>query len=442
MSKRKESHEIVLPAIVDDRAAALSQLTSALGVPRDILASDREIAHAWGELPRLLTQIPHELLSEHHVRMCVAVSAGLFDAGVNYAWNSAIVELRKKVYRFGFNVVEQLTGKDFDEDNLNDLQDSDLLDLCLKLNLISEDAFFFLDQCRDVRNNFSTAHPPMGQIDDDEFIVFLKRCAKYALSDTANPTGVDTVALIRGIKRSRFSDEQNAEWCQRIDETHDAQRDLIFSTLHGIYCDPDSPEESRLNAMDICRECSSHFSSTTRSQLLNRHSDYVAEGETDRQVASMNFFEELGLLSLLNEVERHTVISSACARLLTVHLAFNNFYNEPPFAERLREISEQTAIPRSCQLEFVTVVVMCAVGNQYGICNAAYIDYSTMISSFSRHEISIMLKLPRTKTTIGQRIHYHSRCRRKFKEILEQCIDPASVPTNSQAVYEEWLGGK
>ena len=439
MAKRKKSHEIVLPAVVNESAFALEQITSALGVPRDVLPSDCEVAHAWGELPRLLNRIPPELRSEHHVRMCIAISAGLFDAGINYVWNSAIVELRNKIYRFGLNVVEQLTGNNFDEDKLNDLQDAELLNLCLKLNLISEDAFFFLDQCRDIRNNFSTAHPPMGQIDDDEFIVFLKRCGKYALSDTSNPTGVDMSAMIQGVKHARFSDHQTAEWSQRISDTHDAQRELIFSTLHGIYCTPDSCEESRLNAIDICCECTSHFSSSTRSELLNRHSNYIVEGETDRQAASRKFFEELGLLSLLNDVEHHAIISGSCSRLLSVHQAYNNFYNEFPFAERLREITGQIAVPRTCQAEFVLSVVMCAVGNQYGICNAAYDDYCVMISNFSPQEVDLMLNLPKSKTIVGQRIRTHVRCHRQFKKILTKFVDSASVPTIAQSKYAKWV---
>jgi hypothetical protein len=48
---------------------------------------------------------------------------------------------------------------------LIELKDADLLSLCLKLNLITEDGFFMLDQCRAVRNNFSSAHPTMGRIE-------------------------------------------------------------------------------------------------------------------------------------------------------------------------------------------------------------------------------------------------------------------------------------
>src|SRR5262245_2467426 len=151
--------EVTLPAIVQASSTALEQITTALGVSRDILASDAEIDRAWKQLPRLLSIIPPELRSELHVRMCVAVAAGLFDSAINYAWNSSIVALRNQVRAFGLHVVPQITRKEFDEYKLLDLKDAELLELCLSLNLIAEEAFFFLSQCRDIRNNFSSAHP-------------------------------------------------------------------------------------------------------------------------------------------------------------------------------------------------------------------------------------------------------------------------------------------
>ena len=440
MPKIRNQPSIQLPAVVESSTSALAQITRALGVPREIIASDSEISNAWSQLPRLLDIIPPALRSDQHARMCVAVAVGLFDAAINYIWNSAVIELRDKVRRFGLNVVEQLTGKDFDEDTLSDLKDAELLGLCLKHNLVSEDAFFFLDQCRDTRNNFSSAHPPMGTIDDDEFIVFLKRCAKFALSDTSNPTGVDMQALIRGVKHARFLTEQITEWAQRIANTHDAQRGLIFSTLHGIYCDLKSSEESRLNALDLCKACSDHFSPSVRSELLNRHSDYVANGETDRQTASQKFFEHLSLLSYLGTAEQHTVISVACARLISVHQAFNNFYNEPPFADRLEELSSQITVPPSCKNEFVNSVVTCAVGNEYGICRAAAPTYASLISNFSPREVAIMLSLPKSKTIVGRRIRKTQHCRTKYAQLLRERVDVASVPPRSQAEYNKWMG--
>jgi hypothetical protein len=154
---------VTLPAVIDVAGPMLTALTAALGVERAIIATDEQIGHVWSNLPRLLSRIPAEHRGETLARMCVAVAAGLLDSAINYAWNAAIVELRAKVRRFGLTVVPQVINKAFDEEALLDLRDADLLQLCLELNLISEDGYFLLDQCRDVRNNFSAAHPSMGR---------------------------------------------------------------------------------------------------------------------------------------------------------------------------------------------------------------------------------------------------------------------------------------
>ena len=140
-------------------------------------------------------------------------------------------------------------------------------------------------------------------------------------------------------------------------------------------------------------------------------------------------------MALLNESERHGVISSAVSRLWAVHQGIDNFYNEPPFAERLKKISDQGAIPETIQEDYVRVIVGCRIGNGYGVSWAATPHYDEMIRSFSPREISIMIGLPRTKTLVGRRIQNISECRKRFVEAVNS-IDSASVPSGFQADYD------
>src|SRR6266566_4725607 len=256
---------VTLPAVIETTTSIVNQLTTALSLPREILASDDDIYQAWRELPIVLSRIPPHLRDPILARMCIAASVGLLDSAINYAWNAAMMELRNKVRSFGIHVVPQIIGKDFDEKILLDMQDSELLSLCLSLNLITEEGFFMLDQSRDVRNNFSAAHPSIGAVDGLEFLGFLNRCAKFALNDLQNPKGVDFNAFISAIKGARFDHMQLTEWVQRLRETHDAQRELLIGNLHGIYCDPGVGEPSRLNALDIAYNFASSL--TNKSKL-------------------------------------------------------------------------------------------------------------------------------------------------------------------------------
>jgi hypothetical protein len=429
---------VALPAVTGTTGPMLEALTTALGVERQVLAADSQIAHAWANLPRLLDRIPPEHRNETLARMCVAVASGLFDSAINYAWNAAIVELRQKVRRFGMTVIVPIIGRQFDEVVLLDMKDAELLQLCLKLNLISEDGFFLLDQCRAIRNNFSAAHPSMGVLDEDELLSFLNRVARHALANERNLRGVDIPAFLTALKLNRFTPDQLEVWKLRIRETFDAQREMLFGTLHGIYCDPAAGEEARVNALAICSSLLMIMTPNAHSTLVDRHQDYVGKGEVDRHTASQQFFERLGLLGLLGEAEVHLLITRAATSLMSVHQDFNNFYNEPPFAERLHGLTSQNRVPVSAQHVFVEALATAATGNQYGMANAAYPQYLSMIKSLSPAEVLIMLELPLRQTLLANRLRSYSVCRDRFKSWV-RLIDPASVPTQAKPEYAKWI---
>jgi hypothetical protein len=417
----------------------LDQLTGALGVDRGVVAYDHQIAHAWSQLPRIIARIPPNLRDEKILKACISVACGLFDAAINYLWNAAVVELRDKVRRFGLHVIPQiLDDRSFDEESLLDLKDAELLDLCLKLNLITDQDFFFLDQCRATRNSYSVAHPADGAVDEDEVINFLSRCQKHALSSTHNPKGVDTKALLGALKAARFKNDQLEEWNTRIRGTFDAQRELIFGMLHGVYCDPGSGEEARVNALSICEAFATEFTPKTRSLLVDRHQDYRAKGDDARYTASQRFFENLGLLALLGEAEVHSLITSASRNLLRVHNDWNNFYNEPPFAERLVQLTSGIRVPESAQAEFVEAVVTCATGNPYGVSHAAMGYYHAMVTSFSPNEIKIMLELPSETNLLAGRLTSSGGCEKRFRQLVALLAE-SSVPTSAKAAYKKWL---
>ena len=438
----EERAVITLPTVTSLTGSMLDQLTDALGVDRGVIALDDQIEEAWSRLPRLIRRIPPNLRDEKIVKACIAIASGLFDSAINYVWNAAIVELREKVRRFGIHVVPQILGdKSFDEGTLLELRDAELLDLCLKLNLITDKDFFFLDQCRATRNSYSVAHPSSGDVDEDEVLNFISRCQRHALSSKQNPKGVDTKRLLESLNSAKFKKIQREEWLDRLRATYDVQRELIFSMLHGIYCDPDSGEEARVNALALCASFSEEFTPKIQSVLVDRHQDYLARGEEKRHAASTHFFETLGLISLLGELEVRGLIATSSKNLLRVHNEWDNFYNEPPFAARLEQLSRDIAVPESAQALFVEAVVTCGVGNVYGVSNSAMPSYRAMIRSFSPREVRIMLQLSGKTSTVAGRIKGSTDCEERFKQLV--CLlDKSSVPASTRSIYRKWTKKK
>lgn len=229
---------------------------------------------------------------------------------------------------------------------------------------------------------------------------------------------------------------------ERINATHDAQRDLLFGMIHGIYCDPSTLEFVRLNIIDLYLPYSEKLTSSIRSNLINQHSEYRAKGDTQRSAISQQFFEKISLFALLDDSEKHTIISKAVNQLWNVHQSWNNFYNEPPFAERLAELSKQGSLPKSIQEEFVEKVVGCYIGNEYGISEMAKPFYLEMIREFSPKEIQHMVEIPRKNSSIvARRINSKSSCRARFIQALK-LIDASSVPDAVRVSYESFVGQK
>lgn len=428
----------VLPHVSGITGPMLDALTSALGIRRDFLPSEDQIEHAWSQLPRQLRNIPPQHRSEVLLRMCVAVAAGLFDSAINYAWNAAIIELRQKVRAFGLSSVHQFIGKAFDEEQLLDMKDAELLALCLKLNLVSEDGFFLLDQCRAVRNNMSAAHPAMGMLNEDEFIGFLSRVGRHAFSEEHDRRGLNLAEFLVTVKSAKFDADQLVYWSEQISRTFDAQREMLFGTLHGIFCDPSSGQEARVNALDICAAQSANMTQKALSVLVDQHEKYRGKAQEDRLSASRSFFTRIGRFDYLSDTERHGIIVGAAQQLMSAHNAMNNFYNEPPHAEKLMTLTKHANVPASARATFVEVVITCGVGNGYGTSHGALGFYHDMVRSFSPAEIEIMLGLPKGSSLVAQRIKGDSSCKRNFQSLVK-LLDQASIPTVSRADYDKAL---
>jgi hypothetical protein len=245
-------------------------------------------------------------------------------------------------------------------------------------------------------------------------------------------------AFLKALKAGRFKDNQRDEWINRLAGTHEAQRSLLITTLHGIYCDAAASQEARLNALNVCQHFAQQFSAKLKSDLINQHSEYIAGGKDDRQDASRQFFTQLNLVGLLGGSERHAMISRSCKQLRGVHDGWDNFYNEPPLAQRLLELTQQMAVPETAQPEFVYSVALCATGRKSGVLHAALPAYHTMIRNFSPREVHLLLGMPDTRSVLAERLIAYPSCKERYKGLI-RLLDPASVAPQDQKQYQKWI---
>ena len=416
----------------------VNEVVASLGMPRDILPPDEDISMALTLLPRELNLIPERLRNKFIAKAVVASSVGLFDGAIIYVWNCVITELRSRVSSFGMEMIAQISGSSKPDNFLDKIQDVDLIDLCYQLNIIDEQGHFYLQQCREIRNHASIAHPSNIDIDDRELINFISRCCKYGLSEITISTGIDIKSL-----NAILSIEDNSEsldhFVSILNTTFRSQQTLIYQILYSNYIDPSKTSTVRANALRIAKSASNVLSDNPEIivELLEKHQSNLLSGSKDKRINSTNFIEAIGQLNSLSDVEKISAFRKAINHLITAHYGMNNFYNEPPFAERLQELSEKiTPIPEPIIEKYVEVNLECYVGNSYGVSWAAIGFCEKMLKNLTPKGIECMLgKLNSTSQTLN------SEQKSRIQDLLE-FYSSSPIVTSTQKIQVESLKAK
>lgn len=370
----------------------VSTITNSLSIPRDILPSSEDINLSLSLLPRELNLISPRLRDKFIAKTCVAISVGLFDGAIVYIWNSVIKELRFRVQSFGMEMIKNVLGDKKDDNFLDKITDAELLELSYQLNLISEQGFFYLSQCREMRNNASIAHPTEIEIDDRELITFISRCCKYGLSNDNVTKGIDMKLFIRVLENETTTRDNLSTMSDSIMNTFDLQQELVMKILHSNYVDGSSSTTKRKNSLEMAKLLKPILTNKIETSFIEKHNHLRVVEDTPASSASRKFFENMGLLSRLHDAEKVAIFKKAITQLTNAHLGLNNFYNEPVFAERLSEISKQiTPIPEIIIPEYVNVIFTCYLGNDYGVSNNAMSYYTDMLKNLTPKGLEFIL---------------------------------------------------
>lgn len=384
----------IIPEDNNSNLQLLDIIINSIGAPRSVVPNNYEISYALKELPRELNRIPSDLRDKFIARACIASAVGLFDGAIIYIWNSVIKELRRKVDTFGLEMIKHIRGNSVENNFLENIRDSELLLLCRQLNIISEQGYFYLDQCRDTRNNASAAHPSDIELDDRELINFISRCAKYGLSDDFELSGINFKDMISVLENANTTDDNLRVLGDNIKNTFVSQKEFIFSILYSNYIDSSVNEVKRNNSIKLAKHLTSEVNNKIIVTLLEKHNDKKIKDEQISINNSLQFLREMNLTSHLSESEKILIFQKAIGNLSRAHDGMNNFYNEPPFAERLLEITTQIKpVPELVKGEHINTLLTCYFGNSYGTATSATPFYTAMFQNLTPKELEYLLNI-------------------------------------------------
>ena len=155
-------------------------------------------------------------------------------------------------------------------------------------------------------------------------------------------------------------------------------------------------------------------------------SKFVAACASGLFDAALNFLWDETVANLREKVARYDA-----------HGGWDNFHSEPSHARTLAHyIPDTGAVPAAVRDDYVKTLVMCRIGNGYGVSWAATPTYDELIDLFQEPEIRCFVLLIRDRE-VSSRLQFSS-CATKFFGIAED-LRPRTVKRRTIKVLDTIL---
>jgi hypothetical protein len=355
-----------------------------------------------------------------------ATASGLFDAALNYLWDETILQIRRRVSKYDLEFFYDNTvggerrSRFTDENDLVDLQDSELIRGAKEIGLISEIGFQHLEFINYMRNWASAAHPNQAEITGLQLIAWLETCIREVITLPLNATTIRIKELLSNIRRNALSiddAEQITLFFERIpkDQTHN-----LILAFFGIYTRPETDQSLKTNINLLSDRLWQQLNDSSKNEIGLKYANFAAHGVTPQKELAREFIEIVNGQSYIPDDLRVVEIVTALEDLMRSHRGFNNFYNEPAFARELkRVVGDYSKVPKSIEEKYILNLVEVFLSNGHGVASSANTIYEELIGGMS-NGMAEKAFLSFNDELIRSKLQFEL-CKRKFLELSEIC---------------------
>lgn len=422
---------------------AMLDRVETLGLPREgVLISVESRVHVLDGLEGAILQLPRpaRAVSIYLSKFAMAVSAGLFDAALNYLWDETVSELRKRIVGYDLAYFFDLAVSDPDKrkqledpEDLEKLTDDELIRAAATVGFISALGQRQLDLVRFMRNHASAAHPNQHQLSPYQLLGYVETCIKEVITLPESQSMIDTSRLLANVKKQVLIDDEADDYTSLFEGLREDQLVAVGNGLFGIYVRPDSSTTSRDNVRILLPHLWPLLPESAKAAFGVRFSRFKGNLDLGQAELAREFLEAVGASSYLPEDERAADISKVVDRLEAAHVGWDNFYHEPPVARELDELVGQVPVPLGVRERYVEVLVNTALGRSSGVAWAANPIYHSLFSRMTPEEAGLAL-LQLTSQRNAAKLSYKEP-RRQFDAMVD-ALEPKLVGRRAKALLE------
>lgn len=400
--RQPQPGQIAIEGLRDFQDLILTRLDE-LGLPtEDVLVTLNQRHALLATTEHALTALNDEqrARSAYIAKMIMAGSVGLFDAALNYLWDETVIELRKRVIGYDLSYFYAVAEKSESRrkelktaDDLVKLDDSKLLSGAREIGLISDVGYHQVDHIRFMRNYASAAHPNQVTLTGLQLADWLETCIREVITLPHDTVVAEIKKLLVNVQAARLDSNYLAQTAVFFKGLPGEQADTLAIGLFGVYTTVGAEPQTLDNIRDLWPKLWPYLSEDTRFWAGTRLARFLANADQAQAVLARQLIDLVQGGSYLPQEIKVTEMSEAIEELLNVHLAWDNFYNEPRVARRLAElVGQHGAVPETLVREYVKNLVTVFLTNGHGEAAAANSIYLDLISRFDPEQASLALR--------------------------------------------------
>jgi len=373
------------------------------GLPyENVIASTTDKNRVSNNLPDLLNSIPqsHRQNALYMSKFISSVAIGRFDSALNDLWNEVVETLRNKADHYGLDLFfdSAVSGNKREffstmEDFVL-LKDIELVQTCSKLEIISKITEKKLLHILDMRNNIGGSHPTREIITPLTLLGWLEDCIKNVFLDETTPNSLKVKKIINGIGQEGLNIDSvyKTQLDSELKEISVALTSNLLKILFKKYVSSTSDNLTN-NIRSIAPIVWGNSDDRIKYELGLEIDSYSLHLEQTKKAKADEFFSICDGNRYKSEDMRSYALSSMIDELENIHYSFDNFYHEgPKMRDIMSYVNQSNDIPDSLSEKLLSVVLVCRLGNSYGVANSAVPYYDELLKLINQDHVKVVLK--------------------------------------------------
>lgn len=362
-----------------------------------------------------------------------AVSAGLFDAALNYLWDETVQQLRYRIvqydiqYFYDLAVTSDKRSKLSTEDDLVKIDDSELIQGAKEIGLISDIGYRLLDNIKYMRNWASAAHPNQVELTGLQLIDWLETCIREVISLPLSNIAIQIGRLLRNIKTNILNETEAETISSFFCDLTLEKANSLCNGFFGIYCRSDTSTETKLNIKYLLPKLWALIDEDVKWNFGIKFSKFQINNDQVEARLAREFLQIVNAESYLPDSIRSAEIKIELERLYNAHNApSNNFYLEPPCARQVQNLVGDHGVPQQINSYFTMVIIDAYLTNGNGVCWSADSIYESLIQDFTQSQFFLAVS-SFTHDKIASKLQF-SLCKSHYKALLDTAKSNVTSP--------------